>query len=138
MSARRRPTCSAAQTPRSAVAAGTMTQVRALADNGLLWTTVMDLVRDPQNGLPVHLRAMIVSVGLAVQREMQSPAVDFDFLMMVNEDVAAGLMQTGTRSHGLAPAGGATTWHARRAGRRGTHESVCSSVRVHRMHSSVS
>jgi len=36
-----------------------------------------------------------VSAGLAVQREMQNPAPDFDFLMTVNEDVAAGLTHTG-------------------------------------------
>lgn len=75
--------------------AGTMTNVRALADNSLLWTTVMALMHDPQNGLPDKLRGLIVSVGLAVQREMQNPAPDFDFLMTVNEDVAAGLAHTG-------------------------------------------
>jgi len=32
-----------------------------------------------------------VSVGLAVQREMQRDAPDFDFLIGINEDIAAGL-----------------------------------------------
>lgn len=71
--------------------AGLVVQVRALADNTRLWTMVVDLMRDPQNGLPAPLRASIVSVGLAVQREMQSDAPDFDFLIGVNEDIAAGL-----------------------------------------------
>lgn len=66
-------------------------QVRALADNARLWTTVIDLMRDPANGLPADLRASIVSVGMAVQREMQRDAPDFDFLIGVNEDIAAGL-----------------------------------------------
>lgn len=71
--------------------ANPVVQVRALADNTILWTTVIDLMRDPQNALPPELRASIVSVGLAVQREMQRDAPDFDFLIGVNEDIAAGL-----------------------------------------------
>lgn len=68
-----------------------MAQVRALADNRKLWTMVIDLVRDPANPLPVPLRAHIVSVGLAVNREMDSPEPDFPFLIGVNEQLAAGL-----------------------------------------------
>ena len=70
-------------------------QVRALADNARLWTTVIDLMRDPENALPAELRASIVSVGMAVQREMQRDAPDFDFLIGVNEDIAAGLSGQG-------------------------------------------
>lgn len=66
-------------------------RARALADNARLWGTVIDLVRDPQNALPAALRASIVSVGLAVQREMRAPAPDFGFLIDVNEKLAAGL-----------------------------------------------
>ncbi len=44
---------------------------RALADNRRLWLTVTDLMRDPANALPAELRASIVSVGRAVQREME-------------------------------------------------------------------
>ena len=76
---------------RSSRAANPVLQVRALADNARLWSTVIDLMRDPQNGLPPALRASIVSVGMAVQREMQRDAPDFDFLIGVNEDIAAGL-----------------------------------------------
>jgi flagellar protein FlaF len=71
--------------------AGPVVQVRALADNTRLWSTVIDLMRDPENALPPPLRASIVSVGLAVQREMQADAPDFDFLIAVNDDMAAGL-----------------------------------------------
>lgn len=76
---------------RSARTQGVVTQVRALADNRRLWMTVLDLVRDPDNALPAGLRASIVSVGLAVQREMDKDDPDFDFLIGVNENIAAGL-----------------------------------------------
>jgi flagellar protein FlaF len=70
---------------------GPLGRVRALADNGRLWTTVLDLVRDPDNSLPDGLRATIISVGKTVQREMQQDAPNFDFLISVNENIAAGL-----------------------------------------------
>jgi flagellar biosynthesis repressor protein FlbT len=65
--------------------------VQAVADNRRLWLAVNDLMRDPQNSLPQDLRASIVSVGLAVQREMDSETPDLDFLISVNENIAAGL-----------------------------------------------
>ena len=74
---------------------GALATVRALADNARLWTAVIDLMRDPQNALPETLRASIVSVGLAVQREMQNAAPDFAFLIGVNDDMAAGLALQG-------------------------------------------
>jgi flagellar biosynthesis regulator FlaF len=70
---------------------GPLGRVRALADNGRLWTTVLDIVRDPQNSLPDGLRATIISVGKTVQREMQQDAPNFEFLISVNENIAAGL-----------------------------------------------
>ncbi len=76
---------------RAARNAGPIAQVRALADNRRLWTTVNDLMRDPDNALPMELRASIFSVGLAVQREMDQPAPNFDFLIAINENLAAGL-----------------------------------------------
>ena len=66
-------------------------RVRALADNRRLWMALADLMRDPENALPVDLRASIMSVGLAVQREMDRDAPDFGFLIAVNENLAAGL-----------------------------------------------
>lgn len=70
-------------------------RVRALADNDLLWMTVLGLLRDPANALPDALRASIISVGLTVQREMQGEDPDFDFLIGVNENIAAGLAGRG-------------------------------------------
>ncbi len=68
-----------------------MEKVKALSDNTRLWMMVGDLMRDPANALPETLRASIVSVGKALQREMQQPAPDFAFLIAVNEDITAGL-----------------------------------------------
>ncbi len=66
-------------------------QVKAIADNTRLWMMVGDLLRDPENALPAALRASIVSVGKALQREMQQPSPDLAFLIAVNEDITAGL-----------------------------------------------
>ena len=71
--------------------AGPLPRIRALADNRRLWMTVHDLMREPQNALPEALRASILSVGLAVQREMENDSPDFDFLISINENFAAGL-----------------------------------------------
>jgi flagellar protein FlaF len=75
--------------------AGTISRVQAIADNRRLWTTVADLMRDPLNSLPQDLRASIVSVGLSVQREMEGDNPDFDFLIAINENIAAGLSAQG-------------------------------------------
>lgn len=74
---------------------GSTQKARALADNRRLWITVTDLMRDPENALPQELRAQIVSVGLAVQREMARAEPDFDFLISINENIAAGLSGPG-------------------------------------------
>jgi flagellar protein FlaF len=76
---------------RSARGAGPVQRVRALADNRRLWMTVGDLMRDPTNALPLALRASIISVGMAVEREMDREQPDFDFLIEINEHIAAGL-----------------------------------------------
>jgi flagellar biosynthesis regulator FlaF len=76
---------------RRASTADNRARVRALADNARLWNAVDRLLRDPDNTLPAPLRAAIVSIGLAVQREMRKPEPDFDFLVGVNENLAAGL-----------------------------------------------
>ncbi|HEY7581142.1 MAG TPA: flagellar biosynthesis regulator FlaF [Acetobacteraceae bacterium] len=66
-------------------------RIQAIADNRRLWITVADLMRDPANALPQELRASIVSIGVAVQREMDRDSPDFDFLIAINENIAAGL-----------------------------------------------
>jgi flagellar protein FlaF len=70
---------------------GPIDRVRALADNRRLWTTVSDLLRDPTNPLPPETRAGLVSIGLTVQREMDSDDPNFDFLITINKNIAEGL-----------------------------------------------
>ncbi len=67
-------------------------RVRALADNHLLWTTLVIALRDPQNAIPSTIRGSIISVGMAVQREMTTEKPDLPFLIGVNEQITAGLM----------------------------------------------
>ena len=71
---------------------GEIDRVRALADNGLLWTTLVIMVRDQDNQLPAPLRASIVSVGMSVQRELNAKTPDLSFLIGINENFTAGLM----------------------------------------------
>ncbi len=70
---------------------GQVARVRALSDTSRLWGAVIDIVRDPENALPDTLKASIVSVGRAVQREIEQDNPDVDFLLAVNADLAAGL-----------------------------------------------
>ena len=76
---------------RAAQGSGSVQRVRAVADNRLLWSTVMDLLRDPANQLPTPLRAGLISIGHTVQREMDSDEPDLGFLVSINEQIAAGL-----------------------------------------------
>jgi flagellar protein FlaF len=76
---------------KAARGAGPVQRVRAIADNRRLWMAVGDLMRDPANALPMALRASVISVGMAVEREMDREQPDFEFLIEVNEHVAAGL-----------------------------------------------
>jgi flagellar biosynthesis regulator FlaF len=69
--------------------------VRALADNRRLWNAVLALMYDPASRLPMQLRGSIASVGLAVQREIDSAVPNVEFLIAVNENVAAGLSGQG-------------------------------------------
>jgi flagellar biosynthesis regulator FlaF len=80
---------------KAARSAGFSTQTQAIADNRRLWLTVNDLMRDPQNALPPELRASIVSVGIAVQKEMAQEKPDLEFLIAINENIAAGLSGQG-------------------------------------------
>jgi flagellar biosynthesis regulator FlaF len=71
--------------------AGAIQKVRALADNRRLWIMVSDLLRDPANALPEPLKASILAVGLAVQRDMDLETPYFNFLISINENITAGL-----------------------------------------------
>ena len=80
---------------RSAHTGNPLDRVRALADNRRLWITVNDLMRDPLSTLPPPLRAQIISVGLAVQREMDRDEPNFNYLITINDHIAAGLSDRG-------------------------------------------
>ena len=71
--------------------AGPLPRARAVADNARLWSLVTILVQDPANQLPRPLRAQIASIGGAVQRELAAPEPDFEFVIGINEHIAAGL-----------------------------------------------
>ena len=71
--------------------AGAIAKARAVADNRRLWSLVAILVRDDENQLPLPLRAQIASLGLAVQHELGKPEPDYDFVIGINEHIAAGL-----------------------------------------------
>ena len=77
---------------RQALSGSDLDRVRALADNKLLWRTVVHSLRDPSNALPASLKGSIISVGLAVQRELEAEEPDLPFVINVNEQIAAGLM----------------------------------------------
>jgi flagellar biosynthesis regulator FlaF len=64
---------------------------RAIANNRLLWQTVNDLLADPANALPDQLKAQIISVGKAVQREMRQASPDLAMLISINDNIIAGL-----------------------------------------------
>jgi flagellar biosynthesis regulator FlaF len=49
------------------------------------------LLRDPSNRLDEKLTGALTSITLAVQREMDAETPDLDFLIAVNENIAAGL-----------------------------------------------
>ena len=80
---------------RASQAGSATDRIRAVADNRRLWLTVMGLVQDPANQLPSGVRAAIASIGHSVQRAMDSPSPDFEFLIAVNENLAAGLAAGG-------------------------------------------
>lgn len=70
-------------------------RVRAVADNRRLWLAVESALADPSNQLPPPVRAGLISLGRAVQREMDGPDPDIAFLIDVNDQVAAGLAGQG-------------------------------------------
>ncbi len=76
----------------NAARAGTpMDRVRALADTARLWNAMAAYLQDPLNGLPVGTRSGLLSIGHAVERCLADANPDFDFLLAVNENIAAGL-----------------------------------------------
>lgn len=63
----------------------------AMRVNRQLWQAVLLAVRHPESPLPGELRKGLELIGTAVLREMQRDLPDFEFLIMVNDQVMAGL-----------------------------------------------
>jgi flagellar protein FlaF len=74
---------------------GGVAMVKALADDQRLWMATIDLLYDPDNALPADLRASLISVGHVVLRELRADQPDLEFLLAINENIAAGLSERG-------------------------------------------
>ena len=77
---------------RVAEAGDELDRVRAVADNRLLWSSVVLSLKDNTNALPAKLRGSIISLGLAVQRELNKTEPDLPFVIGINEQITAGLI----------------------------------------------
>ena len=76
----------------TAARAGTpMDRTRALADTARLWNAMTAYLQDPLNALPIGTRTGLLSIGHTVERCLADASPDFDFLIAVNENIAAGL-----------------------------------------------
>jgi flagellar protein FlaF len=84
-----------------------MDLVRAASDDKLLWMTIIKLLQDDLNRLPMPLRAQIISIGQAVIREIDqniTGKLDVDFLIDINTQMIEGLAampETTTAAAGL-------------------------------------
>ena len=65
-----------------------MDRARALADTARLWNAMTAYLQDPCNALAIGTRAGLLSIGRTAEP-------DLDFLIAVNENIAAGLTAGG-------------------------------------------
>jgi flagellar biosynthesis regulator FlaF len=68
-------------------------QTKALADLRLVWLTVLGLVMDADNQLPLALQTNLQQLAVAVIDELDLPAADQDrqWLLQVTTQIAEGL-----------------------------------------------
>jgi flagellar biosynthesis regulator FlaF len=66
-------------------------RVRAIAEARRLWLHTATLCADPDNHLPQALRAQIISVALAVLREIDGESPDVAWLAEITRTIAEGL-----------------------------------------------
>src|SRR5579875_3164547 len=64
---------------RKAQSGDELDRTRAVADNRRLWGTLILILKDPENALPAPLRGSLISVGMAVQRELDADEPDLPF-----------------------------------------------------------
>jgi len=86
-----------------------LSRARTLADLHRLWTHVATLVSDDDNKLPQELRARIVSVAMAMLRDLDGETPDLDFQAEVLGNFAEGLRTSAASGSSQAPAGGGVT-----------------------------
>jgi len=73
-------------------------RVRALADARRLWLHTATLSADPNNRLPQALRAQIISVAMAVLREIDTDEPDAAWVADITRTVAEGLRDASRRN----------------------------------------
>ena len=66
-------------------------RARAISDNRRLWFAIEAALVNPENQLPETTRLGIMRLGRGVQREMENPEPDIDFLININDQMIAGL-----------------------------------------------
>ncbi|WBV44066.1 flagellar biosynthesis regulator FlaF [Pseudoroseomonas cervicalis] len=63
----------------------------ALAQARRLWQAVLIAIAAPDSTLPLPLRQGLLSLGAAMLRELARNRPDLDFILGINEQIAAGL-----------------------------------------------
>ncbi|MBN8552477.1 MAG: flagellar biosynthesis regulator FlaF [Caulobacterales bacterium] len=77
------------------------TRIDALGWNRQMWATLATTCSDPGNGLPVAMRASIISLSLFVSRhtsEVMKGDEDFETLIDINKMIMQGLGGAGTEA----------------------------------------
>jgi len=78
-------------------------RVRAIAEARRLWLHTATLCADPDNHLPQALRAQIISVAMAVLREIDGESPDVAWLAELTRTIAEGLRDASRRGAKSAP-----------------------------------
>jgi flagellar protein FlaF len=78
-------------------------RVRAIAEARRLWLHTATLCADPDNHLPQALRAQIISVALAVLREIDGESPDVAWLAEITRTIAEGLRDASRGGAKAAP-----------------------------------
>jgi flagellar biosynthesis regulator FlaF len=86
-----------------------LSRTRTLADLHRLWTHVATLVSDDDNKLPEDLRARIVSVAMAMLRDLDGETPDLEFQAEVLGNFAEGLRTAAAPGSSQVPAGAGVT-----------------------------
>ena len=80
-----------------------MRRVRAIAEARRLWLHTATLCADPDNHLPQVLRAQIISVALAILREIDGESPNVAWLAEITRTIAEGLRDASRGDAKAAP-----------------------------------